>query len=296
MSEPSSSSSSSDFELPRFPRYLYYQYRANQEVPSHITEKLRYQYEVLAELSRRDGKLSSTLCRSFMTYCLYEGIALPEWIRSRFCNSCFALLLPSITSDARLVHRERKSRANQHKKPKMKTELIISCRQCGEIVKREGAFLRQRLEASPATPAKGPPLTPASATTPQPLPSALKSSSTKLANSYLNTPKVTKFSFRDKVSSFTGKDTKPGIGQLKVGPAFGATSLDASRRKSAPAKLEDSDFIAFDSSSPLGMKRGIQNNNTAGAAPTGSAVPNLLELERLNKKKRRKTMHGGQEA
>mmetsp|Transcript_33325 Transcript_33325/g.55958 ORF Transcript_33325/g.55958 Transcript_33325/m.55958 type:complete len:322 (-) Transcript_33325:35-1000(-) len=264
--------------------------------------------------------MSHRLSKSFVEFANSNNIDIPECAAEKLCSNCSILFIPTVTFRTRLRSRSKNSKVNRFSKSKsdrLRNELTMQCCICGSTRKSKGYLqrknkLRDRLSLQSMNPVLANSVSesdikgqlnysPASAS-----PFSVGTAATNRSNR--STPIAMPISGGSIAStngdkrkfSFLGKSLLPQSHSSNT-----QSQQQLKRRDSAPARLDtQADFVSFtkpcsngnnaggtrggNSSSSSSMTPSGKSYTGNGAAAAGSATVNLLELERLQKKAKKK--------
>jgi RNase P subunit RPR2 len=125
-------------EIPHFPVSLTFTFSIRQEIPSHVYEKLKYQFVLITNLLRSLSKRtesstvhsSSTLLiihqlsKAMKKSIIDEQILFPKDFLQQFCSHCDCMQLVGVTAIMRMRKRSMYSRVNRKSKQKLKNEIV----------------------------------------------------------------------------------------------------------------------------------------------------------------------------
>jgi hypothetical protein len=125
-------------EIPHFPVSLTFTFSIRQEIPSHIYEKLKYQFVLITNLLRSLSKRSESspvhssstlliihqLSKAMKKSIIDEQILFPKDFLQQFCSHCDCMQLVGVTAIMRMRKRSMYSRVNRKSKQKLKNEIV----------------------------------------------------------------------------------------------------------------------------------------------------------------------------
>eukprot|EP01040_Poterioochromonas_malhamensis_P007840 gene7840-8477_t len=241
-------------------------------------------------------------CRLFKGLIYSEQVLFPTSFIKQFCVFCDCIQIVGLTTTMRLKRRTKYSKINTKLNSKMKSEMVFKCVRCEKITKRIPAFCRgdgsgevsRKRNAKKVEESNPPTTVVSSSSSVTTLNNSKDSKGTGSINSVSTTAKKG-FSFLQTVSGLKGPHIAGrGITTAKPPQSFTKpppTTPGSNNKKGNNNTLSSGglDFIAF---SPPTSNTSLLNKRDASQLTTSndqSPTVNLIEIERMNKKKRRKS-------